>query len=233
MDEIKNIINEIMEDIKKRRENIKEIPGIPFRCTSCNDGEFLIQELPFICESYGEFNCPIFREEIKDNIGKIFLNSSIDKVEDKARIVLLSYLTNIKKMVRGGKGLNILGTIGVGKTSIIVLIIQKLFKERYSFRYFHIKSFLDSQIENINFNSFSFLFIDDLGSEYLNEKNSSFINYVVDLRYRFMLPTIITSNLSERELRERYPRAMDRLSNRNIKINLEGTSRRSKTKNDF
>jgi len=64
-------------------------------------------------------------------------------------------------------------------------------------------------LKTLNFNSFSFLFIDDLGSEYLNEKNSSFINYVVDLRYRFMLPTIITSNLSERELRERYPRAMD------------------------
>ena len=193
MDEIKNIINEIMEDIKKRRENIKEIPGIPFRCTSCNEGEFLIQELPFICEFFGEFNCPIFREEIKDDIGKIFLNTSIDKVEDKAREILSSYLTNIRKMVRGGKGLNILGTIGVGKTSIIVLIIQKIFKERYS----------------------------------------SFINYVVDLRYRFMLPTIITSNLSERELRIRYPRAMDRLFSRNIKINLEGTSRRSKTKNDF
>lgn len=232
MDEIKNIINEIMDDIRKRRESIKEIPGIPERCINCFDGEFLIQNLPFTCEFFSEFSCPIFKEEIKENIGKIFLNTSIDKVEESVRAILLSYLSNIKKMVREGRGLNILGPIGVGKTSIIVLIIQKIFKERYSFRYFHIKSFLDSQIENINFNAFSFLFIDDLGSEYLNEKNSSFINYVIDLRYRFMLPTIITSNLSERDLRGRYPRAMDRLFNRNIKINLEGASRRSRIKND-
>jgi DNA replication protein DnaC len=119
-----------------------------------------------------------------------------------------------------------LGDIGTGKTSIIVLIIQKLFKEKLSFKYYYIKSFIDTQYENINFNSFDFLFLDDIGVESLSEKDSLYLNYVIDLRYRFKRPVVITSNLSENELRDKYPRVFDRLLSKNVKIVLEGSSRR-------
>jgi len=228
MDEIKKMIDEIMADIAKRRGEIKEIPKVPERCESCYDGEFLYKNLPFVCEFYGDMNCLIFRELIKEEIGKIFLNVSIDKVEDKAKLILSNYLSNIKNMLRDGKGLNIIGDIGTGKTSIVVLIIQKLFKEKLSFKYYYIKSFLDTQYENINFKNFDFLFLDDIGVESLSEKDSLYLNYVIDLRYRFKLPVVITSNLSENELRDKYPRVFDRLLSKNVKIILEGSSRRKK-----
>jgi DNA replication protein DnaC len=232
MDEIKKMIDEIINDIQKRRSEIKEIPKVPERCESCYDGEFLYKNLPFICEFYGDMNCQIFREFLKEEIGKIFLNTSIDRVEEKAKLVLSNYLTNIKNMLRDGKGLNILGDIGTGKTSIIVLIIQKLFKEKLSFRYYHIKSFFDTQYENINFSHINFLFLDDIGVESLNEKDSLYLNYVIDLRYRFKLPVVITSNLSEMDIKKRYPRVFDRLFSRNVKIILEGTSRRKNLWNE-
>jgi DNA replication protein DnaC len=106
------------------------------------------------------------------------------------------------------------------------LIIQKLFKEKLSFKYYYIKSFIDTQYENININSFDFLFIDDIGVESLTEKDSLYLNYVIDLRYRFKRPVVITSNLSENELRDKYPRVFDRLLSKNVKIVLEGSSRR-------
>jgi DNA replication protein DnaC len=125
-----------------------------------------------------------------------------------------------------------LGDIGTGKTSIIVLIIQKLFKEKLSFRYYHIKSFFDTQYENVNFSHINFLFLDDIGVESLNEKDSLYLNYVIDLRYRFKLPVVITSNLSEMDIKKRYPRVFDRLFSRNVKIILEGTSRRKNLWNE-
>jgi len=40
MDEIKKMIDEIINDIQKRRSEIKEIPKVPERCEKFYNGEF-------------------------------------------------------------------------------------------------------------------------------------------------------------------------------------------------
>jgi len=226
MEEIENMketIKKIVNEIKERKEKIV-IPDPPERCENCIDGEFLVNGVSFTCEKYGENFCLIYQDFIKENYGKNYFNLSIDKVENGAREKLIKYIKNIQNFISIGKGLTIIGSIGSGKTSIIFLIIQELFKKGYPFYYDHaFKFFNDLDLEIIKK---KILFIDDLGVEFKSEYNRCFFDYMIDYRLRFRLPTFITSNLSLNRLKEEYPRAIDRLKLLNYFIHLQGGSKR-------
>ncbi|MCX8095437.1 MAG: hypothetical protein N3D74_04560 [Caldisericia bacterium] len=223
MDEIKNLIEKIIRDIQDKKEKIS-IPQIPKRCESCIDGDFQIDGISFNCDSYGQNSCLIYQNFLKENFGKTFLNISLDKVEESIREKIERYINNIQKFILYGKGLTIIGSVGSGKTSILFLIIQELFKKYYPFYYNHSYKIFEEQDESLL--NKKILLIDDLGVEVKNEWNKSFFDYLIDYRYRFKLTTIITSNLSEKKLKDEYPRAMDRLSSMNFKIFIQGGSRR-------
>lgn len=222
MDEIKDTIDRIIKDIREKKGKI-EIPDIPERCKSCFNGEFEVEGFSLNCEKYGENNCLIYREFINDNFGKDIL-PNLQEVEEQARKKIEMYLSNIQKFSINGKGLTIIGSLGTGKTSIIFLIVQEIFKRHISFHYSHSYKFFDRQDENIL--NKRFLFIDDLGVEVKSDWNKSYFDYLIDHRYRFKLPTIISSNLNEKKLKEEYPRAFDRLRKINYLIELKGGSKR-------
>lgn len=223
MDEIKNIIEKILKDIQDKKEKIS-LPPIPKRCESCIDGDFQIEGVSFSCDFYGGNQCLIYQNFLKENFGKTFINTTLDKVEESIREKIEKYIKNIQKFILYGKGLTIIGSVGSGKTSILFLIIQELFKKGYPFYYNHSYKIFEDSDENLLHKKI--LLIDDLGVEVKNEWNKSFFDYLIDFRYRFKLTTIITSNLSEKKLKEEYPRAMDRLSSMNFKIFIQGGSRR-------
>ncbi len=223
MDEIKEILIRVMKDIEERKRKIK-IPPYPERCKTCIDGEFIVENISFKCELYGDDRCPILRNFIKESVGEVFTSSVISKVQKGAREIVNEYIKNIRLMKKEGKGLNILGDIGTGKTSIVVIVIKELFRKKYPFDYFHAGEFFFN-IDN-SFRGKTFLFLDDLGVEYPSSYGRAFFDTLIDFRYRMNLPTIITSNLKEKELRRIYPRAMDRLFGRNIKVELKGVSKR-------
>lgn len=80
MEEIKDILNRLMDDYKEKKDEIKEIPLVPDRYDSCIDGTFLINQIPFTCEYFGKFNYFLFRNFIIVNIGKIFLQTKFDLI---------------------------------------------------------------------------------------------------------------------------------------------------------
>ncbi|HOC52421.1 MAG TPA: hypothetical protein PLW61_03680 [Caldisericia bacterium] len=80
MEEIKDIPNRLMDDYKKKKDEIKEIPLVPDRYDSCIYGTILINQIPFTCEYFGKFNYFLFRNFIIENIRKIFLQTKFDLI---------------------------------------------------------------------------------------------------------------------------------------------------------
>ncbi|MGB9677729.1 MAG: hypothetical protein ACPLZ9_03835 [Candidatus Ratteibacteria bacterium] len=223
MDEINNIIEKIVNDIREKKEKVI-IPDIPERCKNCIDGDYIIEDISFTCDKYGENYCILYQDFIKEFIGKNSIDISIEKVEDSVKEKIIKYLKNFQKYILLGKGLTIIGSIGSGKTSILLLLIKECFKKRIPFYYYHSYKIFEEKEERIV--KKRVLFIDDLGVEMKNEFNKSFFDYLIDYRYRFKLPTFITSNLSINKLKEEYPRGYDRLKIMNYLIYLQGGSKR-------
>jgi DNA replication protein DnaC len=76
------------------------------------------------------------------------------------------------------------------------------------------------------------LVIDDLGSEYMDDKGAflSFFDGLLNARYADWLPTVITTNLSASQFRGRYgTRAIDRLREVGRFIEIRGESMRGRT----
>jgi len=164
-----------------------------------------------------------------------FYSVRIEKVNRKANKQLQEYLKEIKKDMQG---IMIIGNVGTGKTSILYLILKALLDYELSIKYYAAND-IATYIIRENFEELEGMYndivmIDDLGREYLPEKESfvlsQFDNFI-DLRYRENKTTIITSNLSKEELESRYPRSIDRLKEKNLVFQLSGISLRKEINN--
>ena len=63
---------------------------------------------------------------------------------------------------------------------------------------------------------------DDLGAEKLTDAKRENLYYIIDSRYREMLPTIITSNFTINEINEVEPRIASRLAEMGIILQFNG-----------
>lgn len=76
-----------------------------------------------------------------------------------------------------------------------------------------------------------YLFLDDLGIEKYSEFREETIYKIIDYRYRNQLPVFVTSNLSTKEIADKYSvRLASRLIEMCLIVELEGDDRRLKTK---
>lgn len=81
-----------------------------------------------------------------------------------------------------------------------------------SIRWVHIQELLEARDERDRILKARFLVIDDLASEDATPRTKSVISYAISTRYDDRLPTVITANLTRREMEDRYGgRLMDRL----------------------
>ena len=145
------------------------------------------------------------------------------------------YCDNLEQNIKNGKGLLLLGAVGVGKTCIISYIAQKIYKlnnrnkitldenyeviisKRYSMQVIRMPSmynlFFNKQNGDLDgYYSCDILGLDDFGTGYAAEYPATNFENLMELRYAKMRPTIITSNFSLDKLRglKQYERVIDR-----------------------
>lgn len=120
-----------------------------------------------------------------------------------------NYVNNFNDMKNKGIGLLLYGTTGTGKTYMSACIVNELLKNNYSCimtNFNRISNTLQGTYEGKqeyidNLNSYDLLVIDDLGIERNTEYMREIVYSIIDARYRARKPLIITTNLTNKELR--------------------------------
>jgi len=161
--------------------------------------------------------------------------------------ILNKYLRLLKKATDYGKGLNLLGVNGVGKTRFIHALIRE-YVLLNSDEYFEeckknikVVKFLevyknliypanDTYIDMLK--KCDLLVIDDFLKINITELQLSFVNDIIDYRYEYMKPTITTSNVTIEEMAKKCGKTLwDRLNNVNYSKEIIDDSLRPKYDN--
>lgn len=226
------------ELVKKRRELIKSI-GFPedydeikYTCPHCND------------TGYVDINmCNCFRsllliENVKSSgMGKLIDKQSFDNFDfntcpdddskHQMELILKSakaYATNFGKHI--GHNLLLIGKTGTGKTHISTAIAKTVIEKGYYVLYDSAQNIV-SAFETDTFKKpaesvsekyleCDLLILDDLGTEFTTQFTVSCLYNLINTRYNRGLSTVISTNLSARELSERYD---DRIYSRIVGAN--------------
>jgi len=125
------------------------------------------------------------------------------------------------------KGLLLMGPAGTGKTHLAAGILAELAKQGVASRYFTVPDLLATLRDAIAKNEMDsiltgmrrvpVLVLDDLGKEYLRDAQGSYttggwaeevLYRLINWRYEDCLPVIVTTNLDEQWLTERYGKAL-------------------------
>jgi DNA replication protein DnaC len=129
-----------------------------------------------------------------------------------------SYAKNFIENLKSGRGLFITGTVGTGKTHLVVAIVDyiaRLLKRKGSFKIIFVTaidllseikySYDKNNTEDIinNFETCNLLIIDDLGIEKTTDWTHELFYKIIDSRYSNLLPVIITTNLTDIEIKDK------------------------------
>lgn len=119
-----------------------------------------------------------------------------------------NYAENFADFRRDGKGLLIYGTVGNGKTFMAAAIANKLIDDGYRVLMTSMTRIVNQIWSDQNKNeyldslkNYDLLIIDDFGVERETDFMSEKVFEIIDARYRQELPLIVTSNLTDEELR--------------------------------
>lgn len=144
------------------------------------------------------------------------------------------YVNNWDKYLKENVGILMYGTPGTGKTFAATCIANALIEKfvpvlMTSFPRILNAGYDKSEIVN-SMKEFQMLVIDDLGVERTTPYALEIVQFIVDERYKSGLPTIITTNLSKKELNNpqnmEYQRIYDRVMEMCVPMGFFGESRR-------
>lgn len=164
-------------------------------------------------------------------------NDSPDEVYSRAA---LNYVERFSNMLEGGKGLIFYGAVGTGKTFISACIANALIDKGYPCLVTNfarlvntISGMYEGKQKYIDgLNDFDLLVIDDLAAERDTEYMNETVQNIIDSRYRLGKPLIVTTNLTEYELKNptdvKKQRTYSRLLNMCFLIEVSGPDRRRK-----
>lgn len=125
--------------------------------------------------------------------------------------------------------------LGVGKTFAATHIAKYMIKQGEKVQFVHFKevinSFEKSNAEEIEekFRSVTYLILDEVTSPVSAASSNLFSSKLEDLvrhRTNFNLPTIMTTNLTQDELLEAYPRSYSLLAAKQLRIPMKGDDKR-------
>jgi DNA replication protein DnaC len=170
-------------------------------------------------------------------IGERYKHAAISKLdfgEDTCKIIL-------EWMQREKNIFLFEGTPGVGKTYLCAAIVNHWYEKKKEIRYFTARSYLERVRFAISNNQDAigcvhhiceseYLIIDDMGSNLSHTDWQSEIMFeTIDCRYNSKLPTIITTNLTRRQIEEIYTeRTGSRLyASDNLYVKLNAPDRRA------
>lgn len=144
--------------------------------------------------------------------------------------------------LKNGEGLMFLGNVGRMKTSIACAVGVEVLKQNHSVYFCSMPELLDNLIsmskskDRAEFNAYqskltnsSLLIIDDLGAEYPSDWIINKVDFIITHRHNYLKPTIITSNLVPKQIKEKYfLRIYDRLLSTSEVFVTTGDSLRKK-----
>lgn len=169
-----------------------------------------------------------------------------DKMNPKISEIAKRYADNFDTMKAKNKGLLLYGTVGTGKSFHAACIVNELIDKGYPCLMTNFSRLVNTiqgmyagKQEYIDgLNKFALLVIDDLSSERNTEYMNEIVFNIIDSRYRAGLPVIITTNLTNDEIKNpadiQKQRTYSRLLEMTIPVNVTGVDRRRmKLKNDY
>lgn len=196
---------------------------------------------------YCEKCLPEFLQHIKDNYSKYALRAGVPRFYHEVTFDAMTKDNNNKegiraaiRMIEGGGFLLLHGDTGTGKTWIasalakeILISGRKVFFTR-AIDFFNAvrkgykdKAKIDADDILRNYKKLPFLIFDDLGSEKFTDWIEETVYNLVDYRHGGVeLPTLITSNLNNAQISERYgARVARRIKQVGPRIELKGGDR--------
>lgn len=206
------------------------------------------------CECYENFRVKLrtYLGYLKANIAPAYWPLTLENIdvpdEVKEEVAPILKPENLKIMREEGLGITFYGTNGSGKSTLSNIILKEALKT-YNCYYITFSELVELFYRKISNDELGreldetikqadFLVIDEMGKEYMRmrdegDRRSSYILAEFDklLRYRDreLLPTIMTTNLSEREFKQLYGNSMKSLlSGKNRFILVSGDDYRPK-----
>lgn len=194
-----------------------------------------------ILKDNGKFMIDRIRHAKKCGIGARYFSKTFSNFEIRGNGKAISecklYCKNFLKNRKEGKGLFLTGTVGTGKTHLIAAIIDyiaRLYKRKINRVMYFTSTGLLNEIRNSYNNNeseefvhkvknCSLLLIDDFGAEKTTDWVLETYFEIIDYRYSNLLPTIIATNLTDKEIKEKLSeRIMSRIYEVNKGIKLIG-----------
>lgn len=145
-----------------------------------------------------------------------------DGENPKIATICRKYVENWQTMKKDGKGLLFYGDVGTGKTFFASCIANALIDKgipclvtNFSRLINTVSGMYDGKQDYIDgLNRFQLLVIDDLAAERDTEYASEIVYSVIDARYRAGLPLIVTTNLTNEQLKHPDTEAKNRVFSR-------------------
>jgi len=194
----------------------------PYECDLCNDSGYDGFRL---CTCYRRalvdkmLEGTGFGNLIKDQTFESFDLNVFENEEQRRRAadicnVLTTYAENFTK---SSDSLLLAGGTGIGKTHLSSAIARRVIEKGYNVVYESAESifreigreifkssYSDAEPEYYRFFDCDLLIIDDLGSEMTTSQSVSYLYNIINTRINKGLPTIISTNLSYKEITKRY-----------------------------
>ena len=222
---------------------VLEIEGVKISepCELCSDGDFqeVMKEKVEKVESFVKSEKVRQRAEWNFHVPKRFASAEYAKIKPK-----LEGLEWFKTNWRSATGLVLVGKVGTGKTySSIAVVGEILSTEIVSDKPSAIYETMFGMVRKIKeswdnpevhesevvdkFSMVPILVIDEVGIQFRSETEKIYFNEILNNRYNNLLPTVLVSNLSVKELTGVFgERAMDRLRENGKMIVFDGKSLR-------
>ena len=234
----KETLNDLQKKIvilqKKRDEIVKNagIKAVEYDCQLCRDTGYvsgkicdcvrqiakgfavgaLSRDIPLNDCRFENFNLDFYPEQLAKNFPKKRMTSILKLCKE--------YVINFDP--KESENLLFMGGVGLGKTHLSLSIVNELVKKDFDVLYSSAYN-LFSKMENEHFNlhtedtynyaiSCDLLVIDDLGSEFVSPFIQTLFYNIVNTRILASKPVIINTNLSLKEIENKYtPRVSSRL----------------------
>lgn len=246
-------IRDRLENVLKKFNLPKDYLKIKYTCEKCNDTGFISGTL---CECikkimkkevYDELNklSPLKLSTFKTFSLSYYSNSPIHEGEQSPReIMTFIYEFCIKyarEFNKNSQNLIMRGGTGLGKTHLSLAIANTVIENGFGVIYISAPNMV-SKLEKEKFGSSEtltgseeyfincdLLIIDDLGTEFSTQFSNSTIYNIVNSRILMSKPTIISTNLSIKELEKNYTeRMVSRIIGENVRLEFIGEDIRQK-----
>ncbi|MBQ0110703.1 MAG: ATP-binding protein [Oscillospiraceae bacterium] len=225
---VKDIQNQI-KDLSAQKEEILKTAGAenytPL-CPVCGDEFFIGGKY---CECVKAAATEIALKELYKTVGAQnydFDNFDISYYPENCRGGMQKLLNFCREYAQnftaGSQNLLFMGKTGLGKTHISVAIAKEIIKKGYSVKYYSAQNlFSVCEKEHFSYNgqtplsdemlTCDLLIIDDLGAEFITNFSKSALYNIVNTRYNYGLPTLISTNFDVDKIEEKYE---ERISSR-------------------